>query len=75
MSVNSGLRCEQFSTAIVLQSTFLGIECFMSPRRHYIDLNAIRTIICEYVNEFSEGYICLRTSGNYTQVEILTGNS
>ena len=24
---------------------------------------------------FSEGLMCLSTSGNYTQVEILTGNS
>ena len=28
-----------------------------------------------FANYFSEGYMCLRTSGNYTQVEIPTGNS
>ena len=27
------------------------------------------------VDNFSEGLLCLSTSGNYTQVEILTGNS
>ena len=27
------------------------------------------------VGSFSEGLMCLSTSGNYTQVEILTGNS
>ena len=27
------------------------------------------------VEKFSEGLMCLRTSGNYTQVEILTGTS
>ncbi len=27
------------------------------------------------MDNFSEGYMCLRTSGNYTQVEIPTGNS
>ena len=29
----------------------------------------------DIVYSFSEGYMCLRTSGNYTQVKILTGNS
>ncbi len=27
------------------------------------------------VHNFSKRYMCLRTSGNYTQVEILIGNS
>ena len=38
---------------------------YLSQRRPTLEMNFI----------FPEGLMCLSTSGNYTQVEILTGNS
>ncbi len=41
----------------------------------FIHVEALYSLVVQHKYNFSKGLLCLSTSGNYTQVEILTGNT